>query len=99
MPSSRLRTWAREKLPWTQLAPFCPLTILAFRDLRNLKDERVNVRQERAYALMLAILLRMAWLDAFDRDAKAMCPGRTIRRLAETEGFEPSIGLYNPITV
>src|SRR5260370_24858905 len=28
-----------------------------------------------------------------------MSPGRTQRRVAETEGFEPSIGLYNPITV
>jgi hypothetical protein len=28
-----------------------------------------------------------------------MCPGRTFDLLAEPEGFEPSIGLYNPITV
>ena len=26
-------------------------------------------------------------------------PKRKRRRVAETEGFEPSIGLYNPITV
>ena len=28
-----------------------------------------------------------------------MCPGWTVDLLAEPEGFEPSIGLYNPITV
>ena len=30
------------------------------------------------HALMPAILLRMAWLDAFDRDAKAKPPDREL---------------------
>ena len=35
-------------------------------------------------------------------ESTAGLPSRSLRskrRLAETEGFEPSIGLYNPITV
>jgi hypothetical protein len=32
-------------------------------------------------------------------DLLPMSPGRTNIRVAEPEGFEPSIGLYNPITV
>jgi hypothetical protein len=36
---------------------------------------------------------------AFSCVVLPMCPVWTVDLLAEPEGFEPSIGLYNPITV
>ena len=37
--------------------------------------------------------------NPFGTRSSPMSPGWTTKSMAETEGFEPSIGLYKPITV
>ena len=42
--------------------------------------------QGKVHALMPAILLRMAWLDAFDGDAESEPPDREFREIVEPVG-------------
>jgi hypothetical protein len=64
-------------------------------------DKKACVGEEGSCSNPPAVATSQLWRGTrfSNASSRLAAPKRKRRRVAETEGFEPSIGLYNPITV